>query len=106
MNSEVQPAIFGRFSRVVGAFSHTITVIPFRCHFGDMIIRQKAVVASVGDGHLFQTGCPGRRLDPGKRCPRSEEHTSELQSHHDLVCRLLLEKKKTTLTNNMYQTSV
>ena len=26
--------------------------------------------------------------------PRSEEHTSELQSHHDLVCRLLLEKKK------------
>src|SRR5438034_1702039 len=26
--------------------------------------------------------------------PRSEEHTSELQSHSDLVCRLLLEKKK------------
>src|SRR5437773_5606631 len=25
---------------------------------------------------------------------RSEEHTSELQSHHELVCRLLLEKKK------------
>src|SRR5437773_7845508 len=29
-----------------------------------------------------------------KACERSEEHTSELQSHHDLVCRLLLEKKK------------
>src|SRR5260221_6667820 len=28
------------------------------------------------------------------RGPRSEEHTSELQSHSDLVCRLLLEKKK------------
>src|SRR5207247_11222283 len=27
------------------------------------------------------------------RCPRSEEHTSELQSRVDLVCRLLLEKK-------------
>src|SRR5215469_6329496 len=27
-------------------------------------------------------------------CPRSEEHTSELQSRRDLVCRLLLEKKK------------
>src|SRR5437773_6895569 len=26
--------------------------------------------------------------------PRSEEHTSELQSHHDLVCRLLLEPEK------------
>src|SRR5215218_11381155 len=30
---------------------------------------------------------------------RSEEHTSELQSHSDLVCRLLLEKKKTNTTN-------
>src|SRR5438034_8623642 len=29
---------------------------------------------------------------------RSEEHTSELQSHSDLVCRLLLEKKKSTTT--------
>src|SRR5574343_730579 len=29
-----------------------------------------------------------------RKLPRSEEHTSELQSHHDLVCRLLLEKKK------------
>src|SRR5260221_975894 len=28
------------------------------------------------------------------RSARSEEHTSELQSHSDLVCRLLLEKKK------------
>src|SRR5437868_12129476 len=30
---------------------------------------------------------------------RSEEHTSELQSRFDLVCRLLLEKKKTTKPN-------
>src|SRR5437773_8443924 len=30
---------------------------------------------------------------------RSEEHTSELQSHHDLVCRLLLEKKKQNKIN-------
>src|SRR5260221_8862138 len=30
--------------------------------------------------------------------PRSEEHTSELQSHSDLVCRLLLEKKKKNRT--------
>src|SRR5260221_10722453 len=37
---------------------------------------------------------------------RSEEHTSELQSHSDLVCRLLLEKKKhfTTLDNGLIQT--
>src|SRR5476649_965140 len=31
---------------------------------------------------------------PHPTWPRSEEHTSELQSHSDLVCRLLLEKKK------------
>src|SRR5438132_8899296 len=33
---------------------------------------------------------------PLRRDRRSEEHTSELQSHSDLVCRLLLEKKKQT----------
>src|SRR5437667_5306801 len=32
--------------------------------------------------------------------PRSEEHTSELQSHHDLVCRLLLEKKNNNKKQN------
>src|SRR5690349_22573955 len=32
--------------------------------------------------------------------PRSEEHTSELQSRRDLVCRLLLEKKKKKHKNN------
>src|SRR2546426_3832869 len=34
------------------------------------------------------------RLAPGARTARSEEHTSELQSPCNLVCRLLLEKKK------------
>src|SRR5258708_20986788 len=47
-----------------------------------------------------RTGWAGIR-PPGPRCPtgrdppyRSEEHTSELQSPDNLVCRLLLEKKK------------
>src|SRR5437588_7607852 len=31
---------------------------------------------------------------------RSEEHTSELQSHSDLVCRLLLEKKKEDVSHD------
>src|SRR5260221_5275511 len=43
-------------------------------------------------------GTPAR----GARRCRSEEHTSELQSHSDLVCRLLLEKKK----NNTPHTSL
>src|SRR5437588_12911178 len=34
--------------------------------------------------------------------PRSEEHTSELQSHSDLVCRLLLEKKKKKRTKCLH----
>src|SRR5438034_3469196 len=43
----------------------------------------------------------------GDKGDRSEEHTSELQSHSDLVCRLLLEKKKkkqkiTTTTTTSY----
>src|SRR5436309_5992160 len=41
-----------------------------------------------------------RPRSPSPRCEcavaRSEEHTSELQSRENLVCRLLLEKKKTT----------
>src|SRR5437667_4194327 len=59
--------------------------------------------------HIFATKCsmPESLIPNGipllRCCPRisiattptrSEEHTSELQSHHDLVCRLLLEKKK------------
>src|SRR5690606_42136823 len=36
----------------------------------------------------------GRQRHRGGQCPRSEEHTSELQSRENLVCRLLLEKKK------------
>src|SRR5438034_10424529 len=36
--------------------------------------------------------CQDSRI-PGANRSRSEEHTSELQSHSDLVCRLLLEKK-------------
>src|SRR5690349_24032239 len=43
-------------------------------------------------------GCPLRCIR-GSACARSEEHTSELQSRRDLVCRLLLEKKKKTKRN-------
>src|SRR3970282_2261719 len=43
---------------------------------------------------LSHRAFPSVPRDPNRETPtRSEEHTSELQSHHDLVCRLLLEKK-------------
>src|SRR5207248_4278682 len=44
-------------------------------------------------GRPSSTGGCSRRP---ARTPRSEEHTSELQSSYDLVCRLLLEKKNGT----------
>src|SRR5260370_39164430 len=40
--------------------------------------------------------CPNPKTPEQELEPRSEEHTSELQSHLNLVCRLLLEKKKHT----------
>src|SRR5260221_10954991 len=47
-------------------------------------------------GKLTQEVDPAVAHQPGQLV-RSEEHTSELQSHSDLVCRLLLEKKKGTI---------
>src|SRR5690606_39683338 len=44
--------------------------------------------------HLRQLQSLHRPRHRGRRARRSEEHTSELQSRENLVCRLLLEKKK------------
>src|SRR5207249_7567900 len=44
---------------------------------------------------VYQSSTPSPTSRPGRR---SEEHTSELQSRFDLVCRLLLEKKKKSKT--------
>src|SRR5260221_5574185 len=57
--------------------------------------------------------CPRRSASPRRRSAprnppasgRSEEHTSELQSHSDLVCRLLLEKKKKRHLSEPFRTS-
>src|SRR5215204_6852525 len=45
--------------------------------------------------------CPSTRRS-SRASPRSEEHTSELQSHSDLVCRLQLEKKKKITKKKMH----
>src|SRR5436190_13956045 len=47
-----------------------------------------------GPDRLACISCDTRRIRSRMATSRSEEHTSELQSHSDLVCRLLLEKKK------------
>src|SRR5437773_2879090 len=64
-------------------------------------------VGRVRDEESFQerTSVQVRGLEPRASVDgRSEEHTSELQSHHDLVCRLLLEKKKTNTTKFVQMT--
>src|SRR2546427_7521628 len=52
------------------------------------LVRDGAEQSQSMDAHPL-AGTAGRTP-----CPRSEEHTSELQSQSNLVCRLLLEKKK------------
>src|SRR5947207_9694222 len=52
---------------------------------GDADHGQRQVGTTLNNGTVFRIV---------EFAPRSEEHTSELQSHSDLVCRLLLEKKK------------
>src|SRR5690349_23430822 len=60
--------------------------------------------AAVGGRHRVEEEGARGRVDhrrPGDP-ERSEEHTSELQSRRDLVCRLLLEKKKKNIKKKPY----
>src|SRR5437773_6503079 len=57
--------------------------------------RQSTANSAINQQDRFSVQLAGRSTAATE--VRSEEHTSELQSHHDLVCRLLLEKKKTTI---------
>src|SRR2546427_8261558 len=50
----------------------------------------------------WRQSCPVRRELPHLDHRRSEEHTSELQSQSNLVCRLLLEKKKKKEKHSMH----
>src|SRR5260370_9549283 len=59
------------------------------------VLLQSVRAVAAGEKWL-DDGAMRRALDKNTR--RSEEHTSELQSHLNIVCRLLLEKKKITPT--------
>src|SRR5687767_15499313 len=63
---------------------------PARGHQGDLEDPRGLLLRGEHRGHPLLRRHPAR----GDRGPRSEEHTSELQSLAYLVCRLLLEKKK------------
>src|SRR5699024_11858227 len=69
------------------------------CRLLSESMRKFACVTTFSPGCTFVTAIWRSPLSNAPR-PRSEEHTSELQSRFDLVCRLLLEKKK----HNIHQT--
>src|SRR2546427_4567898 len=87
------------------------TLFPYTTLFRSRLLytlEKCGMIDKVGD-NLYQS-----RLSPlkkrlfriGRDCPqpRSEEHTSELQSQSNLVCRLLLEKKKNkTVKHNRHK---
>src|SRR5207237_1733182 len=64
------------------------------------------VPCGVSPGWITRADMPSAQAEALTRnaLDRSEEHTSELQSHLNLVCRLLLEKKKNTTTTSVHWT--
>src|SRR5260370_32430298 len=82
------------------------TLFPYTTLFRSLEVAQRVIAALLDDLQRMRIACAhlapvqhlvslGRQQHFG----RSEEHTSELQSHLNLVCRLLLEKKKNTRTS-------
>src|ERR1039457_7622107 len=83
----------------------------FCCFFFFLMIRRPPRSTLFPYTTLFRSPgrCPSRQQQERKQCDpsfyRSEEHTSELQSPCNLVCRLLLEKKNNKTTNSIQQLS-
>src|SRR5437773_5536460 len=70
------------------------TLFPYTTLFRSLHLRATLGLTIAGLlAALPPAACSQSAARQRPRPQRSEEHTSELQSHHDLVCRLLLEKK-------------
>src|SRR5260370_32546873 len=75
------------------------TLFPYTTLFRSAVSStHRSLEGAVGAAVLPFVAVPG----PADDRPRSEEHTSELQSHLNLVCRLLLEKKKKKILNTTH----
>src|SRR5260370_29877100 len=73
----------------------TTEIYTLSLHDALPISKAKTINKYLGKNYTVKASI-GHVMDlPTKTIGRSEEHTSELQSHLNLVCRLLLEKKKT-----------
>src|SRR2546430_4562588 len=88
------------------------TLFPYTTLFRSRTVSRPGVYNARTEGGSHATSEPGRARRPAagrdRRLPRadsdaerSEEHTSELQSQSNLVCRLLLEKKKKSINRSV-----
>src|SRR5438132_9682017 len=75
------------------------TLFPYTTLFRSLTVNPGVKIYAPKEGFgVFGAALPGTFYRSDTTLPsRSEEHTSELQSHSDLVCRLLLEKKKPSI---------
>src|SRR5258708_14201638 len=71
------------------------TLFPYTTLFRSLSAPSRSVLHVLEALHDISRSTIPDRLDSAPVTTRSEEHTSELQSPDHLVCRLLLEKKKT-----------
>ena len=97
----VAAALFAAMSMSVKALEQldaaelpVLEVTFFRYVFGLLTASPLMIAQGPSVFHTRAVGAHATRVLAGIGGVRSEEHTSELQSHSDLVCRLLLEKKK------------
>src|SRR2546427_6311159 len=77
-----------------GQLTHALQVVAELAQRAFGRLRHGNAVIGIAHGHIHAAYLSVHAL--GKGQTRSEEHTSELQSQSNLVCRLLLEKKKKT----------
>src|SRR5260370_28099790 len=107
MRGSVRALLSVRFSAVRAARNELRSLVKISIPPGSMERKPSSPVTTYNDARCFVPASVSTREPLGKskaarlRRPasfalgiRSEEHTSELQSHLNLVCRLLLEKKK------------
>src|SRR5207249_12247857 len=83
IRSPSSPSFDEERSRLLLLSDRLLRVPPSEEETPDGLVLEPPCLPEVGDGLRVKAAAP-----------RSEEHTSELQSRFDLVCRLLLEKKK------------
>src|SRR5438034_137016 len=91
----VKPAVVGAESLRSGEEARQLAAGDVVIHQGDVItIDGSTGEVILGEVPVIEPSLAGEIEELLRWADRSEEHTSELQSHSDLVCRLLLEKKK------------